>query len=120
MTNKIKPALILLIFLMFLQYANGQVQKNMTDYLTQKFLRYSRAVPREEIFIHSDREEYIAGEDLWFNIYLTDRQTFKPSLNSRIVYFELLNFENRPVIQERIFIDTVSYTHLTLPTNREV
>ncbi len=105
MTNKIKPAFILLIFLMFLQYANGQVQKNMTDYLTQKFLRYSRAVPREEIFIHSDREEYLAGEDLWFNIYLTDRQTFKPSLKSRIVYFELLNFENRPVIQERIFID---------------
>jgi len=105
MTNKIKPAFNLLIFLMFLQCANGQVQKNMTDYLTQKFLRYSRSVPREEIFIHSDREEYIAGEDLWFNIYLTDRQTFKPSLNSRIVYFELLNFENRPVIQERIFIN---------------
>jgi len=105
MTNKIKPAFILLILLIILQCANGQVQKNTADYLTQKFQRYVRAVPREDIFIHSDREEYIAGEDLWFNIYLTDRQTFKPSLKSRIVYFELLNFENRPVIQERIFID---------------
>jgi hypothetical protein len=105
MIKKIKPAILLLIFFLFLQGAYGQVQKNMTDYLTQRFLRYCNAVPREEIFIHSDREDYIAGEDLWFKAYLIDRQSSRPSLNSKIVYFELLNPENRPVIQKRIKID---------------
>ena len=78
---------------------------NVPDYISQRFLKYCESVPREEIFIHSDREEYIAGEDLWFNVYLIDRQSFKPSLNSKIAYFELLNPENRPVVQKRIWID---------------
>ena len=77
----------------------------MKDYLEQKFLRYSEAVPWEEVFIHTDREDYVSGEELWFNVYLIDRHDFKPSDNSRIVYFELLNTENRPVVQKRILID---------------
>ena len=28
--------------------------------------------------------------------------------------------EHSPILGERVFIDPVSYTHLTLPTNREV
>jgi hypothetical protein len=77
----------------------------MTDYLRQKFLNYITSVPREEIYIHSDRDEYISGEDLWFNIYLIDRQSFKPSSGSKIAYFELLNPENRPIVQKRILLD---------------
>ncbi|TAL60331.1 MAG: hypothetical protein EPN88_16135 [Bacteroidetes bacterium] len=105
MMIKVKPAILLLIYFLFLQSAYGQVQENMTDYLKQRFLTYSGAVHREEIFIHSDREEYIAGEDMWFNLYLIDRQSNKPSVADKIAYFELLNPENQPVIQKRILID---------------
>ncbi|MGD0341105.1 MAG: hypothetical protein ABSA76_05295 [Bacteroidales bacterium] len=77
----------------------------MTDYLRQKFLNYTTSVPREEIYIHSDRDEYISGENLWFNIYLIDRQSFKPSSGSKIAYFELLNPENRPIVQKRILLE---------------
>ncbi len=105
MTKRIKPAILILIHILFLQGIFGQNPGSMTDYLSQRFLNYCKSVPREEIFIHSDREEYIAGEEFWFNIYLIDRQSFKTSVNSRIVYFELLNAENRPVVQKRILID---------------
>ena len=105
MTKKLKPAILFLIFFLLLQGAYGQIQMNVTDYLSQRFLRYCESVPREEIYVHSDREEYVAGEDLWFNVYLIDRQRLKPSLNSKIVYFELLNPENLPVVQKRIWID---------------
>jgi hypothetical protein len=105
MTKRIKPAILILIHILFLQEIFGQNPVSMTDYLSQRFLNYCKSVPREEIFIHSDREEYIAGEEFWFNIYLIDRQSFRTSVNSRIVYFELLNAENRPVVQERILID---------------
>lgn len=101
----IKPAVLILMLLLVVQSIRGQNQVNMTDHLSQRFLEYCKSVPREEIFIHSDREEYISGEDFWFNIYLIDRQSFKPSQNSRVVYFELLNSENRPVIQRRILMD---------------
>jgi hypothetical protein len=77
----------------------------MTEYLSQKFLRYCKSVPREEVFIHTDREVYISGEDIWFNVYLIDRQTFRSSVTSKIVYFELLNTENRPIVQKRILLD---------------
>jgi hypothetical protein len=108
MSNKIKTAIIFLICLLFVPSANCQIQNNIPDYLRQKFLKYTENVPWEEIFLHSDREEYIAGEDLWFNIYLIDRKSFKPSLNSRIVYFELLNGENRPIVQKRFSLDNGS------------
>ena len=105
MIKKLKSVILFLIQLVFLHGINGQTPKDMTDLLIQKFSGYVKSVPREEIFIHSDKEEYIAGEDLWFNIYLIDRHDFKPSSESKIAYFELLNGENRPVVQKRILIE---------------
>jgi hypothetical protein len=103
--NKLRPIVFFLIHFLFLHGVYGQIPADMTDYLRQKFLNYTTAVPREEIYIHSDRDEYISGEDLWFNIYLIDRQSFKPSSGSKIAYFELLNPENRPIVQKRIMLD---------------
>ena len=105
MIKKLKPAILILFNLLFLQCVYGQKQVNVAYYLSQRFLKYCESVPREEVFVHSDREEYIAGEDLWFNVYLIDRQSLKPSMNSRIAYFELLNPENRAVVQKRILLD---------------
>jgi len=100
-----KHTITVVIGLVLLQSLYGQGEKNMVDYLKQKFISYTEAVPREEIFLHSDREEYIAGEDFWFNLYLIDRQSLKPSSDSRIAYLELLNSENRPVLQKKILLD---------------
>jgi hypothetical protein len=105
MIKKLKPFILFLVQFMFLQGVNCQNPVNIPDYLSQRFTRYIKSVPREEIFIHSDRKEYLSGEDIWFNVYLIDRQTFKPSSNSKIAYFELLNSENRPVIQKRILLE---------------
>jgi hypothetical protein len=105
MIKRLKPAILVLTFMFYVQGICGQNSENMTDYLSQRFISFCKSVPREEIFIHSDREEYISGENLWFKVYLIDRQSFNPSSGSKIVYFELLNAENRPVVQKRIFID---------------
>jgi hypothetical protein len=105
MIKKLNPALLILIQFLFLQSIDSQVPVNMTGYLTEKFSKYVKSVPWEEIYVHTDRDEYISGEDLWFNIYLIDRQSSKPSLDSKIAYFELLNPENRPVVQKRIRLD---------------
>jgi len=57
--------------------------------------------PLEDMFLHIDRDIYIAGEDVWFSIYNSDTETGKLSARSIIVYTELLNPWNRPVIQKR-------------------
>jgi hypothetical protein len=105
MIKKLKPALLFLILVVILQRTNGQMPINLTADLSKKFLNYTESVPREEIYVHSDRNKYVSGEDLWFNIYLIDRQTLKPSVLSKIAYFELLNSENRPVVQKKILLD---------------
>jgi len=100
-----KPAIFLILSTLLLQDSYCQVQTDLSDFIKKKFLDYTTSVPREEIFLHSDREEYIAGEYLWFNIYLINRQTTENSQYSRIAYFELLNSENRPVAQKRVLLD---------------
>lgn len=105
MLKKQIPVILLLLNFFYQQNGYSQAPLNIPEYITRKFQSYCSSVPREEIFIHTDREEYISGEDLWFKIYLIDRQSFKPSLNSRIVYFEVLNADNKPVLQKKILID---------------
>ncbi len=105
MIKKIKISILFLMTFMFLQTSYGQVQRSMTDYLKEKFLSYNEAVPWKDIFIHTDREDYIAGENLWFEVYLIDRQNNKPAGSDKILYLELLTPENIPVIQKRISVN---------------
>jgi hypothetical protein len=98
------PFVFVLLFTLSIN-SFGQVQTNFLDMLTDKFQKYCTSFPREEIYVHTDRQEYVAGEDLWFKIYLFDRKSTKLSSESNIAYFEILNPENRPVIQKRIKLD---------------
>jgi len=70
--------------------------------IAEKFKNYTGSVPREEVFLHTDRSEYIAGEELWFSSYLFDRISGKPGYSSSIVYVEVLSPGNHPVGQKKI------------------
>ncbi len=105
MIKMTKPVVILLLCSLTAARIFGQAQADQLVNITGKFIKYTQSVPWEEVFVHTDREEYIAGEELWFNVYLIDRQKNKPSSLSRIVYFEVLNPDNHPVVQKRIEIE---------------
>jgi len=97
---------VFFIMLSFLpMVTSGQTRQGFLDELTGKFRKYCNSVPREEIYVHTDRHEYVAGEVLWFSVYLIDRQSAKPSGDSKIAYFEILNPDNRPVVQKRIYLE---------------
>ena len=83
----------------------SQDQNLFLDTLTQRFLNYCETYPREEIYVHTDREDYVAGEYIWFQIYLFDRQSDKLDPDNTIAYLEILNAENRPVVQTRIRVE---------------
>lgn len=81
-----------------------RAQSGIYERILTRLNDYYLNVPYEEVFVHCDRQDYIAGEDIWFNVFIIDRGTGKPSVKSRIAYFELLNPDNFPVIQKRIII----------------
>jgi hypothetical protein len=94
----------------------GQEVSTPEGIIKEKFRRYCESVPREEIYIHTDRYEYIAGEDIWFNIYLIDRQKNILTDHSSVVYFELVNPDNIQIIEKRIRLDKgLGPGHIQLP-----
>ena len=62
----------------------------------------NNALPGDDIWLHTDRDEYIAGENCWFAAYLFDRNNNNKPGVSTIAYVELLNYMNSTVIQKRI------------------
>lgn len=117
MKNKINPV-YLFFFLILVIDQNIEIlgQNGIPELLRQRFQSYTEAVPMEEVFIHTDRVEYIAGEELWFAVYLIDRQSHRPTTSSSIAYFEIINTGNRPVVQKRIYLENGSGPgQITLP-----
>ena len=97
---------ILLIFLSLMPFtANGQGKAKINEEIAEKFRGYCSSVPGEEVYLHTDRDDYIAGEPVWFNAYLFDRLSSRLSDGSSVIYVELLNAVNLPVIQKKISIE---------------
>jgi len=57
---------------------------------------------REKLYITTDKNLYFAGENIWFKIVCTESNYNIPVNISRIVYFELLNPDNKPVSRHKI------------------
>ena len=102
MVRNLKSGALLLFIFISSVNSFGQKKPDQLDVITEKFTRYCDLFPREEIYVHTDRQEYISGEVLWFGVYLFDRRNSTTAPESRIAYIEILNKENRPVVQKRI------------------
>jgi hypothetical protein len=96
---------VLLLLLFTANFLSGREPVVVPDSLTSKFTSYISLIPRGEIYVHTDREEYIAGENIWFRIYLLDGQSGRLSSAASIAYFEILNSAFSPVVQLRIKLD---------------
>jgi len=104
MLKELKHIASISFLLILLTGKNASAQTGVNDDLVSRLRDYCTRIPYEEMYIHTDRDVYVAGEELWFTSYLFDRQTGKTSPGSSIAYFELLNPYNVPVIQKRLLI----------------
>jgi hypothetical protein len=112
----LKPAVSILLLLLCFTYGLVIAQVNAKDEVLKKLQEYYKSMPYEEVFVHTDRDDYIAGEDTWFNIYVVDKLSGRLSGRSRVAYFELLNSWNNPVIQKRLLVKNgVSAGQVLLP-----
>lgn len=60
---------------------------------------------REKIYIHFDKSNYYAGEDMWFKVYLVDAHTHKSYALSKVVYVDLISPSDKIVDTKIIKID---------------
>jgi hypothetical protein len=77
-------------------------QETATDQLTSDLESYRAKHIQEKIFVHTDKEFYLAGEICWFKLYLVDASLHQPLDLSKVAYLEWLDKDNRPVLQTKI------------------
>ncbi|WP_157278599.1 hypothetical protein [Olivibacter sitiensis] len=56
----------------------------------------------EKMYVHTDKEFYMPGEILWFKVYVVDGRTMEPLGLNSVAYIDLLNDENKSVLQAKI------------------
>jgi hypothetical protein len=84
--------------------------------ITYRLNGYSNNLFNERIYIHTDREIYIAGENLFFKVYLYDEGQKKLSVKSKIVYLLISDSDNNRIMQLCLPISGgIGYGNLSLP-----
>ena len=72
------------------------------DSLQQKFVQYQLNSYCEKVFVHTNKTLYLAGEIAWFKVYGVDGYLHRPSGISSIAAVEIIDKDQRPVLQARI------------------
>lgn len=96
---------------------NVKAQNDFALAIAKQFTSYQHNNFREKIFVHTDKTFYLAGERIWFKAYITNASSHTPVTLSKIVYVELLNHENKPVLQTKIAADKTGEGSLLLPAS---
>lgn len=53
--------------------------------------------PQQKVYLHLDKEEYIAGESIWVKAYLVDAVRHLPDTMRANLYIEVVNSQHQPV-----------------------
>ena len=78
-------------------------------------VRYSKGFA-EKTYILTDREIYIAGDYLFFKLYVVDEATLQPSLKSKIAYLSFRNNKNKSISDVHVNLQNgMAYGCLYLP-----
>ena len=62
----------------------------------------------EELCVQTDRDIYIAGEEVFFKIYKFNANSHTPGYVSKVVYVDMYDFYNNPVVQLKIAVNGFS------------
>ena len=93
------------IFFLLAIISNVQAQQVNPDSIASRFEKFNANNLKEKIFVHTDREMYLAGEILWFKLYYTNAGTNKLLDLSKIGYVEVIDKNEKPVLQAKISIE---------------
>ena len=105
-------------FFVFMLSQNLFAQIYDANVLSNKFNNYLKNNFQEKIYVHTDKEIYLAGEIIWFKVYNVEAYTNLPINLSKVVYLEVLDSENKPVLQNKIALkEDGGHGFINVPTN---
>lgn len=83
---------IVVSFFFFSQLMNAQQKPAFTyESFQDNIAEQLTLFPQEKIHLHTDRNYYVPGENIWFKAYLVDAMTNFSPTKSRYVYVELIS-----------------------------
>jgi len=93
--------------------------------IQQKFETFSKASAQEKIYVHTDKNFYLAGEIIWFKLYYLDAATHQKLDLSKVAYIDILDKAFKPVLQAKVSLTTDGgsgsfYLPLTLNTDNYI
>ena len=95
-----------LVFLLgFLPTLSTLAQSEALSSVQSRADTWQQVVLQEKTFVHTDKSFYLAGELLWCRLYCVDGNTHRPSSVSKLAYVELLDADNKPVLQGKIALE---------------
>lgn len=97
----VKKTMTLLLLLACLA-GRGLAQEAIPAVVEKDLDQYRLQHLQEKLFVHTDKEFYLAGEICWFKLYAVDAGLHHPLDLSKIAYLEWLDKDNRPVLQAKI------------------
>lgn len=99
-------SLVSLINLLFVTTSLQLAAQNKElNFLQNSLENYTQNNLQEKLFIHTDKNIYISNEICWFKIYNVDAILNKPINISKVAYLELIDNNNKAVIQEKIALN---------------
>jgi hypothetical protein len=109
------PALKIRFLILFVILSGRQVSSQQpVDYMKDSDINNFR----EEVFVRTDRDIYISGEDVWFKVYTLNGLAHTPDDLSKVVYVELLDKNKFPLRQVKVKTEKSSGSaSFTLPDN---
>ena len=81
-----------------LQFANSE--ESFDTLLVQKIETFKQKYPAEVVFLHTDRDIYSPGEDLYFKAYIKDYYSSSPGINSKNLQLLLIDSRGRGLMNK--------------------
>ncbi|RYF99263.1 MAG: hypothetical protein EOO02_17260, partial [Chitinophagaceae bacterium] len=77
----------------------AHAQTENVSQVEQQFAAFGNRNVQEKLFVHTDKEFYLAGEIIWYKLYYVDGINHHPIDLSKVAYIEILDQNNKPVMQ---------------------
>ena len=98
MNNRYRTLILPLVLVLFFM---AQVRATEPPNRVFPWISAGNISDPESLFIHTDRNIYIAGEVVRFSLYLLDNPSYSDDDRSKVAYIEIINSSNTPVAEYR-------------------
>ena len=84
-------------------YAQDSTLRSFQQKIVSPYENYFNQ-PRERVYMHFNRSEYLAGESIWFKAYIYEAKAKLPMLETNKLYTELFDQDGRLIERKILFV----------------